>query len=460
MRKCSYGLAIIIVFTLLLVGCGIKETNVETYAKYKEGQPQKIKIADLSDAWDTILNNSTKAFIGGHPIDETFLSMVTNEYGDKTIQEIASYANFETPDIWYELTGKSIHVLWYEYCKSTGIENYSFDKIQEIDIDGEDIVLDFTGDISFANGVATTEYMDHQIGGITDCFSKDLLEEMRSADIMMMNNEFAYTTRGAALEGKAYTFRGDPSRVSLLEELGADIVSVANNHVFDYGETGLKDTLDTLKGANMPFVGAGANLDEARKPVYFIAGGRKIAICSATQIERTLSFTQEATDTLPGVLKCLHPEIFCDVIREAKANADYVIVIPHWGTEGNANYGSDQVVLARSFVEAGADVIIGGHTHCLQTVEYMDNVPIFYSLGNYWFSITGEMPADYHTGLAQIKISKDGQIDANFIPCEFSSGVTSLLNKDDKAYSDIIDGLNSLSSTASIDAMGHITKKQ
>ena len=83
MRKCSYGLAIIIVFTLLLVGCGIKETNVETYAKYKEGQPQKIKIADLSDAWDTILNNSTKAFIGGHPIDETFLSMVTNEYGDR-----------------------------------------------------------------------------------------------------------------------------------------------------------------------------------------------------------------------------------------------------------------------------------------------------------------------------------------------------------------------------------------
>ncbi|SDH28641.1 poly-gamma-glutamate synthesis protein (capsule biosynthesis protein) [Pseudobutyrivibrio sp. 49] len=90
----------------------------------------------------------------------------------------------------------------------------------------------------------------------------------------------------------------------------------------------------------------------------------------------------------------------------------------------------------------------------------MDNVPIFYSLGNYWFSITGEMPADYHTGLAQIKISKDGQIDAAFIPCEFSSGVTRLLNKNDKAYSDIIDSLNSLSSTAKIDKKGHITKKQ
>lgn len=458
MRKCSFCLALVFTCSVLLSGCGAKEGIVGAF-NLKEGQPQKLQIADLGDAWDTILNNSTREFIGGHPIDESFLALVTSEYGDNVIEEIASYANFETSDIWYELTGKSIHVLWYEYCKSTGIQSYSLENTYEIDCDDE-VVLDFTGDISFANGVATTEYMDHQINGITDCFSEDLLKEMRSADIMMINNEFAYTTRGEALEGKTYTFRGDPARVSLLEELGVDIVSVANNHVFDYGETGLKDTLDTLRDAKMPYVGAGRNLEEAKKPVYFIAAGKKIAICSATQIERTLNFTQEATDTLPGVLKCLHPEIFCGVIREAKANSDYVIVIPHWGTEGNANYGEDQINLARSFVEAGADVIIGGHTHCLQTVEYMDNVPIFYSLGNYWFSITGEMPADYQTGLAQIKILKDGQIDARFIPCEFSSGVTSLLNKDDKAYSDIIGSLNSLSKTAKIDKKGHITKKQ
>ncbi|SDH28616.1 poly-gamma-glutamate synthesis protein (capsule biosynthesis protein) [Pseudobutyrivibrio sp. 49] len=366
MRKCNLGLALVLTCSVLLSGCGAKEGIVSSF-NLKESQPKKLQIADLGDAWDTILNNSTKEFIGGHPIDESFLALVTSEYGDSVIEEIASYANFETPDIWYELTGKSIHVLWYEYCKSTGIQSYSLGNTYEIDCDDE-VVLDFTGDISFANDVATTEYMDHQINGITDCFSEDLLEEMRSADIMMINNEFAYTTRGAALEGKAYTFRGDPSRVSLLEELGVDIVSVANNHVFDYGETGLKDTLDTLEDAKMPYVGAGRNLEEAKKPVYFIAAGKKIAICSATQIERTLNFTQEATDTLPGVLKCLHPEIFCGVIREAKANSDYVIVIPHWGTEGNANYGEDQINLARSFVEAGADVIIGGHTHCLQTV--------------------------------------------------------------------------------------------
>lgn len=460
MKKCKFCLTILLAFACLAGGCGRDYSSVSSeIVKEKEKEPERIEIADLGEAWDTILNNSTKAFIGGHPVDENFLSLVTAEYGDAVIQEIASYANFETPDIWYELTGKSIHVLWYEYCKSTGIQNYSFDKTYLLDeeVDG-DIILDFTGDLSIADGVATTVYMDHQKNGIIDCFSDNLLGEMKSADILMVNNEFAYTSRGTALQGKAYTFRGAPSRVNLLYELGVDVVSIANNHVFDYGETGFLDTLDTLKSAEMPFMGAGVTIEEAKKPVYFIIGGRKIAICSATQIERTLSFTQEATGVSPGVLKCLHPEVFCGVIREAKQNADYVIVFPHWGTEGNANYGGDQVALARSFVEAGADVIIGGHTHCLQTVEYMDDVPIFYSLGNYWFSITGTMPADYNTGLAQVRISKDGSINAYFLPCRFSAGVTSLLGKDDKAYSDIIDSLNSLSSSAQIDARGHITK--
>lgn len=244
-----------------------------------------------------------------------------------------------------------------------------------------------------------------------------------------------------------------------MSDIGADIVSVANNHVYDYDEIGLLDTLNTLSGADMPFVGAGVNLEEARKPAYFIIGGRKIAIVAATQIERTLNYTKEATGVTPGVMKCLHPEAFCETIKEAKANADYVLVFPHWGTEGNANYGADQIALARAFVEAGADAIIGGHTHCLQTVEYMDDVPIFYSLGNFWFATTGNMPADYDTGLAQIRITPEGKIEPYFIPCQFSAGVTKQLNSEDIAYSNIIDNLNGLSSTANIDKAGHITKK-
>ncbi|WP_176761809.1 CapA family protein [Pseudobutyrivibrio sp. YE44] len=459
MRKCKYFAAILLSSVLLFIGCGKSFSAIEITTK-NEPVPQRIVIDDLADAWDNILNNSTKNFIGSHPVDESFLAMVTAEYGEDVIQEIASYANFETPEIWYQLTGKSIHVLWYDYCIESGIQNYAYDKTYVIDddIDG-DIVMDFTGDLSLAEGVATTTFMDHQKNGIEDCFSEQLLREMRSADILMINNEFAFTNRGAALPDKAYTFRADPSRINLLRKLGTDVVSVANNHVYDYGETGFLDTLDTLENDGMPYMGAGRNIYDAMEPVYFIIDGRKIAICSATQIERTLNFTKEATNNEAGVLKCLHPEFFCEEIKEAKRNADYVIVFPHWGTEGSANYGADQSSLARAFVEAGADVIIGGHTHCLETVEYMDNVPIYYSLGNYWFSITGTMPSDYDTGLAQIRISKEGDIEAYFLPCYFSEGVTSLLNEKDKAYSDIINDLNNLSSTAKIDTQGHIIKK-
>ena len=459
MRKCSRQIIAASIIISLITGCGNSTTELDK-VNLTKSEPKRIEIVDLTDAWDTILNNSTNAFIGGHPIDETFLGMVTADYGNDVIEEIASYANFETPEIWYQLTGKSIHVLWYEYCEMTGMQQYSYDKTYVLDkqTDG-DIVIDFTGDVSFADGIATTDFMDHQMNGIYDCFSEDLLDEMQSADILMINNEFAYTDRGTALAGKAYTFRANPSRVALMSDLGADIVSVANNHVYDYDEIGLLDTLNTLSLAEMPYVGAGVNLEEAKKPAYFIIGGRKIAIVAATQIERTLNYTKEATGVEPGVMKCLHPEAFCETIREAKANADFVLVFPHWGTEGNANYGADQVALARAFVEAGADAIIGGHTHCLQTVEYMDDVPIFYSLGNYWFSTTGNMPATYDTGLAQIHITPEGEIESYFIPCQFYAGVTSELNSEDIAYSNIIDSLNGLSLTAHIDEAGHISKK-
>ena len=459
MRKCSRQIIAASIIISLITGCGNSTTELDK-VNLNKSEPQRIEIVDLTDAWDTILNNSTNAFIGGHPIDETFLGMVTADYGNDVIEEIASYANFETPEIWYQHTGKSIHVLWYEYCEMTGMQQYSYDKTYVLDkqTDG-DIVIDFTGDVSFADGIATTDFMDHQMNGIYDCFSEDLLDEMQSADILMINNEFAYTDRGTALAGKAYTFRANPSRVALMSDLGADIVSVANNHVYDYDEIGLLDTLNTLSLAEMPYVGAGVNLEEAKKPAYFIIGGRKIAIVAATQIERTLNYTKEATGVEPGVMKCLHPEAFCETIREAKANADFVFVFPHWGTEGNANYGADQVALARAFVEAGADAIIGGHTHCLQTVEYMDDVPIFYSLGNYWFSTTGNMPATYDTGLAQIHITPEGEIESYFIPCQFDAGVTSELNSEDIAYSNIIDSLNGMSLTAHIDEAGHISKK-
>ncbi len=461
MKKVSAFFLLIIVSCLGVFSFFQSGGITEDAAEAGEKTPELLSIENLSDAYSAILEKSTSEFIGGHPVDEGFLSYVTGLYGTSLIEEIASYACFDTPEIWYQFTGKSIHVLWYDYCQVTGMESFSFENTYVYDCnDPADICLAFSGDYSVADNIATTIYMEENTEGITDCFSSDLLDKMQSADIFMVNNEFAYTSRGTPLRGKAYTFRSDPARVSTLGELGVDIVSLANNHVYDYDEVGLLDTLDTLDGVGMPYVGAGYDLDEAMKPVYYIIGGRKIAIVAATQIERSYTYTKAATEDSPGVLKCLDSELFCQEISQAKDNADYVIAICHWGTEGNIRYGADQTALAESFVEAGADAIIGGHTHCLQTVEYIDDVPVFYSLGNYFFATTSQMPQAYDTGLAEIRIAVDGSLQAYFYPCRFDAGVTSLLSDSDQDKGHIINQLNSLSQTVTIKSDGHILKKK
>lgn len=423
--------------------------------KNENAEPvKKEPIADLEDAYELVLNNCSRSFIGGHVIDESFMGWMHANYGEDTVLALANHVQDggEDAGLWYELTGNSIHVLWLLYCQDTGLSSDDLDNVywQET-ADSERIVLNFTGDINFSEGWVTTTHMDGQPGGIYDCFSEDLLEEMNSADIMMINNEFTYSDRGEPLAGKDYTFRAKPDRVELLDVFGTDIAGVANNHVYDYGPDALLDTLSTLREAEIPYVGAGENLKEASKPVYFVANGKKIAIVAATQIERSLNYTKEATDTMPGVLKTLNADKYVKVIEQARDNSDYVIAFVHWGTEGDDRYGQDQVNLAHQFVEAGADVIIGGHTHCLQGIQYIDGVPVIYSLGNFWFSASA-----LDTGMSQVVIHSDGSIDFRFLPCIQKNLTTSLVTEQAEKER-IFRYVESISTDISIDSQGYVT---
>lgn len=115
---------------------------------------------------------------------------------------------------------------------------------------GEDGAYDFTicfaGDINLDENWYTTQYLNTCDNGIYDCIDKELIDAMNAADIMWLNNEFTYSTRGSAMPGKAYTFRANPERVEVLDILGVDIVGLANNHVYDYGEEAFLHTLDTM----------------------------------------------------------------------------------------------------------------------------------------------------------------------------------------------------------------------
>ena len=482
-RKAFSFAAAFVMMALLLGGCGVdwnrlsyenvfdfsapeEELTAEELLRQRQEAEQEAitrnPVDDLDEAFDIILTQCTGEFIGNHPIDETFLLWMYAEYGEQLIEEIATAVKneYEDPSVWHHLTGSTIQVLWTEYCRSSGFQTDSLENVYWREAASEDeIVLDFSGDVNFTDGLGNMRHLRECEHGIYDCLSADLIAEMRSADICMINNEFTYSTRGEPLKGKPFTFRADPSTVTLLGDLGVDIVGIANNHVYDYGEEALVDTIDTLDRAGMPHVGAGKNLEEAEEPVYFILNGRKIGIVAATQIERSLNYTKEATEDSPGVLKTLNPDKFVSVIEKTKKNSDLVIVFVHWGTEGNSAYAADQVALAQAFVNAGADVIIGGHTHCLQGIAYVEDVPVIYSLGNYWFSSTAtDGQRALETGLAQVRIDSEGQVTFRFLPCMQENWETRLLTSPADA-SRVLAYEESLSTGVSIDADGYVTKQ-
>ncbi|MBQ8822425.1 MAG: CapA family protein [Lachnospiraceae bacterium] len=243
----------------------------------------------------------------------------------------------------------------------------------------------FAGDISLAEGAVTTQRMDNSENGIYDCISAELMEYMNQADIFCLNNEFTYSLRGEPLPGKAYTFRADPERAEVLLEMGVDIVSLANNHVYDYGRDAITDTFDTLWDYDISYFGAGANLSEAMQPIYMTVDDKTIAFVGASRAEKN-KMTPQATEDSPGILRCYDTELFLQVIEEASANADFVLAYVHWGTEYSHELEEVQLQTGREYLDAGADVIIGAHSHCLQGMEYYGDKPIIYSLGNYWFN--------------------------------------------------------------------------
>ena len=248
-----------------------------------------------------------------------------------------------------------------------------------------DITLSFMGDVNFDDDWATMQHLSSLSGGLSSVIDGDMLNLMNSADLFCVNNEFTFSTRGSQLEGKAYTFRSNPSNVSLYDTMGVDLVSLANNHIYDYGPEALTDTLTTLDGAGIGHLGAGENLSQAAKPYYTDIQNVRIGFVNACNAEVN-RYTPEATASSSGVLLCYDHDKILAATREAEENADYVVAIVHWGRDYVYETSDAQRALARELIDAGADVIIGGHSHSLQGIEYYNGRPIFYSLGSCWFN--------------------------------------------------------------------------
>ena len=322
------------------------------------------------------------------------------------------------------------------------------------DLHEYDFTLCFAGDISLDEKAVTTAQLDKSENGIYGCISPELMKLMQDADLMCLNNEFTYSTNGAPLKGKAYTFRANPSRVAILQEMGVDVAQLCNNHVYDYGKQAMMDTFTTLEDAGIKYFGAGKNLEEAMAPLYFEFDGKVVALVGASRAEKN-KMTPQATEDSPGILRCYDTKLFLETIREADANADFVIAVVHWGTEYSTKLEKVQLTTGKEYLDAGADVIIGGHSHCLQGMEYYNEKPIIYSLGNFWFN-----NRTLDSMLIQLRFSgndEEQKLEVQVIPAIQKKAKTQIVFGDEAER--IFKHLEDISINVEIDENGYVKEK-
>ena len=285
----------------------------------------------------------------------------------------------------------------------------------------ENVTLLFAGDL-FLTDILQEKYDKN---GVSAAAAPELLSVTRSADIFMLNQEFPFGTTGEAAEDKEYTFRVDPKYVSLLPELGVDAVTLANNHMLDFGRGPLKETLEALDEAGILHVGAGQNLEEAEALKTMEAGGRVVGFLGATRVIPEHSWTASRSNS--GLFTTYDPTKLLGEIQAAKQQCDYVVVYVHWGIERNTEPEEYQKSLARQYIDAGADAVIGAHPHVLQGIEYYQGKPIFYSLGNFIFA-----NRTYETMMAELTVTDEG-IEVRVIPCVSTANQMGLMDGSGRA---------------------------
>ena len=223
----------------------------------------------------------------------------------------------------------------------------------------EPVTLAFGGDVHF-EGVLRSK-LDADPGHVLDAIAPTL----SAADIAMVNLETAITERGSP-EAKNYTFRAPPSALVALRGAGIDVATMANNHGVDFGSVGLADSLTAIHASGFPVVGIGANAAEAYAPYRRTVHGDRVAIIGATQvIDEALIPEWTATATNGGVASAKNVDRLVAAVRSARRTSDTVVVYVHWGIESHTCPSSNQEALAHALVAAGADVVVGSHTHRL-----------------------------------------------------------------------------------------------
>lgn len=408
MLKRIYKILVITLLLFSLCACSFK------------AEPAIVPVATVTDAGFDYFSAASKiSAASGLSVTAEFLE---NMGEDITFQLVSAVdSGTYTEKTWLSLTGYSYHVI-----SDMLSGRLNADNIKDCGNNGKDsFSVAFVGDILFDKDFRPMVHAN-EMGGVLNCIDKSVIDYLNACDVFLINNEFTIGERGEPLPGKTWTFQVEPDKIQLLKDLGADIVSLANNHIYDYGEVGFFDTIDNLRKAGMPYIGAGSNLGEAQKPYYFIVNGIKVGIVAASCAEKTTSFNPVATATTHGVMGTYDSAAFVDAIKKADAECDILVAYVHWGTENTTVLDEQQKTLAREYIDAGVDAVIGGHTHCLQGMEFYKDAPIVYSVGNFWFN-----SKTLDSCVITLEIDSNADMDIRIMPLKQQNCETRLLTGED-----------------------------
>ena len=244
--------------SLLLIGSVLVLILIlNTFLKSDKKEKKEELIEEAKVDYEKLVNYKLKE----KNISEEFVSWVGETY-EGSLEKLSKvlYEKEYSESIWHEVTGYSFIVLNDLYNKKYD----SMDNIKIIESTGVS-TLSFIGDVSLADNWAIMPEYDARGKKVLGILSEEVVNTMNSSTLMVANSEFTVSTRGSAMAGKQYTFRANPSRLSIYGEMGMDLVTLANNHVYDFGRDAFLDMLDAFDNIKMPRIGAGRNAVEARK---------------------------------------------------------------------------------------------------------------------------------------------------------------------------------------------------
>ncbi|HNX29245.1 MAG TPA: CapA family protein [Syntrophomonadaceae bacterium] len=240
---------------------------------------------------------------------------------------------------------------------------------------------------------------------------------LAAADITFGNLESPLSDEGKALYGKSVVFRGDLAMAAVLRQQGFDIMSLANNHAMDYNSEALIETITLLSENGIKSVGAGSDLQEARKAVIITKNGLRVGFLAYTDKYYTDLFIKKsfaADDNKCGVTP-LDEEMIMEDLAALETQVDITVVSLHWGKEYKDKPTSSDQKLAHDIIDGGAELILGHHPHRIQGVERYKNGLIAYSLGNFIFD-QKSMLYMRQSMILDVKLAEQQVIEASITP--------------------------------------------